>query len=192
MKNFEHEIKKFLGDNKNSRPFLCEGNPYDCDIFLVGINPATSTDFWRHWTTNKGCDKQGWLEEYKANHNGKYGKTRDYIEIFFNASKPLKVLETNIYPFSSDREADLAPEYRKTELFEFLVNTIKPKLILGHGASVRRELSKMYSLKLERGKYIPVENNEWELDIVAEHHFSYQWSKQGIEELAQKIKQRYS
>jgi hypothetical protein len=191
MQEFENQIKTFLGDNADSRPFLCEGMPFECDVFLVGINPATSTDFWKYWSIEKGCDKQGWLEEYKENHNGKYNKTRDYVEVFFNDSKPLKVLETNIYPFASSREADLDPKYKKTELFEYLVNTIKPKLILGHGATVRKELSKLYGIKLKRGEYASVKNSKWKLDILTEHHFSYQWSKDGIGKFATNIKENY-
>ena len=101
------------------------------------------------------------------------------------------MLETNIYPFASSREADLDSKYKKTELFEYLVNTIKPKLILGHGATVRKELSKLYGIKLKRGEYASVKNSEWKLDILTEHHFSYQWSKDGIGEFATSIKDSY-
>ena len=188
VEKFERNIKQLLNEDNNARPFLCEGLPFECDIFLVGINPATTTNFWKYWTQEYGCDKQAWLEEYKKNHNGKLGKTRNYIEMFFQSIKPLKVLETNIYPFASDREADLDSKYKQTDLFEFLVETIKPKVIVGHGASTIKQLSKMYKTDLVKGQYIKIDKADWNLTIRVENHFSYQWSKNGIKNLAEDVK----
>jgi hypothetical protein len=40
------------------RPFLCDGNPYDCEAFIVGINPASSVSFWSFWNDETGFDKK--------------------------------------------------------------------------------------------------------------------------------------
>lgn len=130
----EH-LRKYTRFEPAGRPFLCEGSPFGCEVFLVGINPATSTSFWEYWSVETGCDKSGWIKKYLENHGGKFKPTRRRIELFFETASPLKVLETNIFPFPSEREKDLDPIYRDTALFDYLVEEIRPKLILGHGAS---------------------------------------------------------
>ena len=49
----------------NLRPFVCEGNPYDCKIFLVGLNPVTAIDnYWGYWDDSYGFRKELWLKAY--------------------------------------------------------------------------------------------------------------------------------
>ena len=42
----EFKIKLFdkLKSYPDPRPFVCDGNPLDCNIFIVGINPATKME----------------------------------------------------------------------------------------------------------------------------------------------------
>lgn len=155
----------------------------------MGINPATTTDFWNHWSDESGCDKKKWLEEYKSLH-GKLKPTRKRIEIFFEAISPLRVLETNIFASPSTRESELNPKLRNTDLFDYLIQTIKPKLILANGASAISHLSKQYSMPLPKGEFLNIPNRN--MDIRVENHFSYQWSYQAIKELAEKVKNKYS
>ncbi len=44
---FELQLSDLIGRPTDLRPFVCEGSPLSCDIFLVGFNPATTmeTDF---------------------------------------------------------------------------------------------------------------------------------------------------
>jgi hypothetical protein len=185
-----NKLKEFTKLSTEARPFLCNGSPFGSDVFLVGINPATSTNFWNHWSIENGCNKKQWLEEYLINHNHKFGSTRKRIEIFFNSSAPLKILETNIFPFPSSRESELNPNLRNTQLFDYLIETIKPKLILAHGASAIKHLSKKYQVELEKGKFITLEKQKF--DIRVENHFSYQWSYQAIKELALEVSKKYT
>lgn len=140
------KLKEFTKHLTDARPFLCEGSPFGCDIFLVGINPATSTNFWNHWSTESGCDKEKWIKEYLSLHGGKLKPTRKKIELFFETTSPLRVLETNIFASPSSRESALDSKLRDTHLFGYLLQTIKPKLILAHGGSVIQHLSKKYNM----------------------------------------------
>ena len=49
----------------------------------------------------------------------------------------------------------------------------------------------MYNKRFEKGKYTSIKENGLCLDIRVENHFSYQWSKNGITELAEDIKSYY-
>lgn len=184
------ELTKHLPD---ARPFLCEGSPFGCDVFLVGINPATSTNFWNYWSTESGFDKKKWIEYYKLLHGGKLKPTRQRIEIFFKTTSPLRVLETNVFASPSARESALDSKRRNTDLFDYLLQTIKPKLILAHGASAISHLSEKYKmprLSESKGEFLNIPNSS--MDIRVENHFSYQWSYLKIQELALEVKNKYA
>ena len=187
---FHHKLKEFTNLSPYARPFLCEGTPFGSDIFLVGINPATSTNFWDHWPIETGCDKKGWIDDYLEYHN-KFSPTRKRIEIFFENTRPLKILETNIFPFPSNRESDLNSIYRDTRLFDYLVETIQPKLILGHGLSTIKHLSKIFGITLHKGVFTETFMNKRKIEIRVENHFSYQWSENAIKSLANDVRNRY-
>ena len=188
----QSKLRELANIDVNARPFLCEGNPYECDVFLVGINPATSTGFWDYWNPEVGCDKEGWIDSYLHNHDGKFKPTRKRIELFFDGVKPLKVLETNIFPFPSCREHELSGKSRNTEFFDFLLHEIGPKVVVGHGSSVIKHFSKLFGRNLEKGKYTAVSRDGVNFEVRVENHFSYQWSYDAIRNLAENVKEHCS
>lgn len=191
MNIFDRKLKELTRHDPEARPFLCEGSPFGCDIFLVGINPATTTSFWDYWSPQDGCDKESWITSYLERH-GKFSPTRKRIELFFEYSNPLRVLETNIFPFPSVRENELKATYRDTALFDYLIETIQPKIILAHGASAIKHLSKLYGKELEKGIFTTVSHQGTTVDVRVENHFSYQWSFNAIKDLAVEIRNRYA
>lgn len=191
LQEFDEKLKELTQVDVSARPFLCEGSPFACKIFLVGINPATTTSFWDYWSIQNGCDKKKWIRKYLEQH-GKFSPTRKRIELFFEHTMPLQVLETNIYPFPSDRENELNKIYRDTSLFDYLISVIQPKLILGHGTSVIKHLSKVYEEKLVKGEFVNVIHKGNPVEVRVENHFSYQWSFDAIRDLASEVKGRYT
>ena len=62
LDEFERQLADLLGRPSRARPFVCEGSPLDCEIFIVGFNPATEMgDFWQFWRTGYGFDKNAWF-----------------------------------------------------------------------------------------------------------------------------------
>ncbi len=104
LKAFDVKLREIAGDAV--RPFLCTGSPLECEVFLVGINPATDIPLWAYWSNETGCDKKGWLEAYVRKHGG-FRPTRKRIESVLNGLSPVKPLETNILQHRSRREAEL-------------------------------------------------------------------------------------
>lgn len=190
LRTFDEKLKELTRFDASARPFLCEGSPFACKIFLVGINPATTTSFWDYWSIQNGCDKNKWIMKYLEQH-GRFSPTRKRIELFFQHVMPLQVLETNIYPFPSCRENELSQLDRDTKLFDYLISVIQPKLILGHGASVINHLSNVYGKKLVKGEFVNVVHKGNSVEVRVENHFSYQWSFDAIRHLASEVKERY-
>ena len=154
---YEFDERLHVLTPEESRPFLCEGSPLDCTMFLVGLNPRMQTPFWSYWNVSYGCHKTLWLEAY-LRREGKLGRTRDYIEILFHALAPVRCLETNLFPAWSNRLADLSAERRTTRVFDFLLQAIKPRLLFVHGRDAVSHVEKLAqrSLPLNQLNRIPL------------------------------------
>ena len=196
-RQFDKRIKELTGEHELARPFLCEGLPFGCEVFLVGINPGTDTAFWKHWNTESGCNKRGWLADYLVKH-GVYGPTRKRIEILFSDLKPVRCLETNIFPYPSKRESSLAPTHRDTRVFDFLLEAARPRVVFVHGKSAIEHLAKLtgsqltplVKSELPRGQFLSVECRGVTFDVIAGDHLVYQWSDAQVHALANAIKHR--
>lgn len=119
LRRFDRKIRELTGESPSARPFLCEGLPFGCNVFLVGTNPGKTTGFWQRWSAKTGCDKRRWLEDYLSKH-ARYSPTRQRIEILIKALGTIRCLETNVLSFPSPRESDLAASQRDTRLLTIL------------------------------------------------------------------------
>ncbi|WP_099865913.1 hypothetical protein [Pararhizobium haloflavum] len=144
LDQFENKLADMIGRPTDLRPFVCEGSPLDCKIFLVGFNPATelANDFWHFWRPGYGFDKQEWLRSYAATRSvPKPGKTRRLaisptrlrIESFVEGASPVRILETNIFSADSADMQTLHPSRREIAPFHFLLETIMPEVVVAHG-----------------------------------------------------------
>ncbi|ESZ56005.1 hypothetical protein X727_33020 [Mesorhizobium sp. L103C119B0] len=175
LDEFERELVALIGRPTDLRPFVCEGSPLTCDVFLVGFNPATDmrTDFWEFWRPGYGYDKVAWFKRYleeRAAKPLKPGKTlrqkvsatRRHMECFVEGAAGVRVLETNIYAKASDDMKSLDLASREIAPFRFLLKTIKPKVIVVHGKPALQAIGKFGTSAIV---------------IEADHHFSRQTSK---------------
>jgi hypothetical protein len=155
LRRFREHLQSLLGTEEPMRPFVCDGSPYDCTAFVVGINPASSMPFWPFWNDETGFDRAAWLESYRDHRKAEplklnrvrrqpISSTRQRIEWIAEVASPVKILETNLYALPTRKAADLGRADRATEPFEFLVAEISPSVILLHGAEVQREFARLY------------------------------------------------
>ena len=58
LSKFRSELDKLL-PSPISRPFLCDGSPLKCRIFIVGTNSAREVEkpFWSYWSDSYGFKK---------------------------------------------------------------------------------------------------------------------------------------
>jgi len=174
LEEFGRELRRLVGDAEGMRPLLCDGDPRECTVAIVGINPGTTTPFWPFWSDERGVDKQGWLRAYLNQHNGKYGRSRAAIERLLPQIKA-KVIELNAHAKQSDRIAQLVKEHRTTDVLRFVMGTIRPKVALCAGADASRAVKEL--------------DLDWPLEVIEAKHFIY-WGRQQEAELAAAVNRR--
>jgi hypothetical protein len=154
LKEFDKRLRKIVA--KNTRPFLCEGSPLDCDLFVVGNNPGTETPFWDYWELPYGCRKSRWLKRFWELHAGERKPVRSNMEIIFSQLDGVNYLETNAYPPWSRMTTDLKKHEKNNEVFEFLLETIQPKLVFAFAAHPKKYLRKKVDCEIEDDVVTPV------------------------------------
>lgn len=185
LDKFEQELAFLIGNPTDLRPFVCEGSPLNHKAFIVGFNPATemSADFWSFWRPGYGFDKSAWFTEYLKDRQGrplKPGKTRRpaisntrrVIDWILQEASPVQCLETNIYAAPTEQAADLALAHRLTAPIDFLLDSVKPDVVVVHGKDAATHL---------QDKGIAAR-------VIAVSHFSRGWSQSDARALGQQIK----
>lgn len=197
---FENNLNEKLRKYVKLRPFICEGNPLDCEIFIVGINAATEmkSDFWSFWSTENGFKKTEWLESYilerklkplKPNktRRNKLSNTRQRIEWIIDSIKPIKTLETNLFVKATPAANELEIEDRESSVFEYLLVTIKPKILFLHGNEVIEYFEKLYGIEIIKDKIEMFDILGTKTNILAMNHLSRGWSKKKSIELGKRL-----
>jgi hypothetical protein len=132
LDRFERGLAGIIGRPTDLRPFVCEGSPLDCPVFIVGYNPATTLDgdWWRFWMPGHGYRKTMWWDAYRA-HRTQPSKTRSRIEAIVASLPGVRVLEANIDARPSARKS--AYPRPVTAPFDYLLGQCRPRVIIAHG-----------------------------------------------------------
>lgn len=198
---FEINLREKLEKHNRPRPFICNGNPLESEVFIVGINAATEMkkDFWDFWTQDLGFDKGKWLETYiverkekplKPNktRRNKLSNTRQRIEWITESIKPIKTLETNLFVKATPTAQELNSGDRKSEVFEYLLETIKPKIIFIHGNEVKDYFEKLYNINIAKDKIQLFKILGIDVKILAMNHLSRGWGMEKSVNLGETLK----
>ena len=192
LAEFEQELQELIGRPTDLRPFVCDGSPLECAIFVVGYNPATEmrADWWLFWDPVRGYQRAAWFQEYqreRAIRPLKPGKTRRsavsntrrVIDWILDAARPARCLETNIYSSPSETAATLAERRMATAPFDFLLRTIRPDVVLAHGDDAIAHFSRLSRTELRWGQEVRVTLGDKELWVLTESHFGRPRGGQG-------------
>ena len=184
LTEFQQRLETIIGRPTDQRPFVCDGSPLDCRVFIVGLNPASASerDFWAFWDCEAGFNKRAWFESYlaeRAKRPLKPGKTRRnpisntrrVLEWVISSAGDTHILETNIYASATEDAKDLAGSMRHSRAFDFLVEALKPRLVVAHGND---------AVEYMRTRYPTVQT-------IAVKHFSRRWSQQAARDLGLSI-----
>jgi hypothetical protein len=184
LAEFEYALRTLIGEPTDLRPFVCDGSPLECKVFIVGLNPASalSQDFWSFWRRDIGFDKSQWFEAYKSERATRplaLGKTRRQavsnsrrtIEWVVSEVGAALCLETNIYAAATEDYQSLAVAQRTTAPFDFLLQTIAPSIVVVHGKDAEAHVRS----KVPNCKIIPVD------------HFSRGWSEAKARDLGRQV-----
>jgi hypothetical protein len=132
LASFRHRISSLL-PLETARPFTCFGSPYDCPIFIVGVNSATQLGhgfFQRYWSDETGFLRDVFEADYSAVRKKKGVRPR--IEAIVEGAYPTNCLETNIYCVPTRKASQLKSSEKSSVVFEALVDEIKPRVVLAH------------------------------------------------------------
>lgn len=184
LAEFQQQIEAIIGRPSNQRPFVCDGSPLDCRVFIVGLNPASASerDFWEFWNLETGFEKRAWFESYiaeRAQRPLKPGKsrrnlvsnTRRVLQWVITSAVHTPILETNIYSSATEDASDLTHNMRCTRPFDFLIERLKPHLVVAHGNDAADHMRTAHT----------------GVRIVAVKHFSRGWSQQAARDLGLSI-----
>jgi hypothetical protein len=185
----DRRIRELTGEHPESRPFVCAGSPFGCAVAQIGINPGTPTPFWPHWSVEKGFDKPSWLKDYLQRH-GKLGPTRRNIDVFSEALRPNRCIELNLYDRFSPRLSGLAKELRRTDVLDFVLECVRPRLILVHGDDPAAYLAELFGTRLVKDAFTPVRYRSLQVEVLqAKSHFM-KVSRDYVRELASRFSAR--
>lgn len=144
------------------RPWMTDlADPRSAEVFIVGRNPARSYDAGmltqaRHLDAlfnRNGQSCRGLYDEMA----GKPSPTRrnvDFLRSILTRSGVERILETNVICYASSMSADLAqPEHKGGRragkaIFRYLLDEIRPRVILAHGAATADDLGKVLGIVL--------------------------------------------
>jgi len=134
------------------RPFICDGDVTECNVFIVGTNPRENMPFRPFWD-GRHFDKRDWERHYLwkryagglwpcpagTRYPTRVSRVRKKLDVFCRAAAPCRVLEVNIYPIATRTEAELEShsEYKETAIFDLLWEALRPRFVLLHGRAVR-------------------------------------------------------
>jgi len=195
---FYENLKSKMVTIENPRPFICDGNPLACNIFIVGFNAATEmqTKFEDFWSNINGFNKSEWLKIYISERQAKplptgktrrntVSSTRQRIEWLTEYLYPVSCLETNLFSKATVDAKSLDKSDQTTAVFDFLLDTVKPKLIITHGIDAKRYFESKYNRAISDNEILQLNEN---LALVSVSHLSRGWSKEKTQGLAMKIK----
>ncbi len=206
LRVFESELERLIGRPSSLRPFVCDGSPLSCEAFIVGLNPATKMPkgWWTYWSAESGFRKAVWFDDYvreRAEAPLKPGKTRRQrvsatrrvIETVVSAALPIRCLETNIYAAETPSGADLGTDQRLTAPFDYLLRTIRPRVVVAHGDDAIDHLSRLTGTPITWGNEASASHGEHTFQVIAVAHFARPragqgWSGSRAAELGRRIR----
>lgn len=202
LKDFEANLRAALAETRNARPFVCDGSPLDCTVFLVGSNPATEMKepFWSYWQPERGFDKARWFEDYKRDRSTKplrpgktrrntVSNTRKRLDWVAEEAIPCRCLETNVFSVPSEELKDLPTQSRGTEVFDLLLREIKPNILVFHGQDAEEHAEQHLGIDLTPGEWKDLSLRGRSIKAIAVPHFARGWSEERTRELGREIKQ---
>src|SRR5665213_456833 len=167
----------------------CDGSPLKCRIFIVGTNSARLVEkpFLSFLDLFHGFKKKEFLRElYQL--SGGPTPTRRNIEHVADAAGQNGVLDTNIYLSATPRANLLDSEDKKSDVFEFLLRTIKPEIVLAHGNPAKN------FFRRRCGNFVedtvtprPVTLDGQEFRLLCSQHLSFKMSAEAAKEIGRAL-----
>ena len=169
-----NELESIIGElteplnGQYPRPWMTTStDPTQVEVFIVGKNQAKAypidavSSHAQYLNALFNRNEQSCHGLYDKVTNGKPSVTRRNTNLFVSTLARFgitQVLETNVICYSTSMSRHLSLPFHRggTEngelIFRTLLNSIRPKILVVHGASATKQLAKTLSLKLPKPK----------------------------------------
>lgn len=149
MKTASEYVNTVLLEAEESRPVLCDGRlDQPTDVMILGHNPGLeSPPLDRRFWDGESCDKAAWLRAWSP------GPARKQMESkLLPCLAGLRVVECNLSHYRSKGYKDLVASQRVTDVFQVLIEILRPKLVVAFGSQAR---SYFDPSPMNLGKFMP-------------------------------------
>lgn len=193
LSEFSANLRSLLADRPLSRPFICDGSPLYCQVMLVGFNAATpmQASFFDFWDDDNGFELEAWQETYTAERQAKGKTTQSTTRRNLNFLRELVtfdgLLETNIFDHPSATQKDLAKDQQESTVFDFLIETVQPRILISHGNEANQHLAEFFGQAVNKDQWVKFEHQGQTLYWYATSHFSRGWSYDRLGTLSDEI-----
>ena len=195
LDELERGLRARIGSPAFARPFVCEGSPLECRAFIVGSNPATALelDYWSFWERGYGFHRTIWAEASRAQRRAA-GKseitpTRRMLGRIMKEAAPVRCLDTNVFSTPTPAERDLTADLRRTDVFDFVLDAVRPAALLAHGKEAADHLRRLLGTELPTEYFAPVPTPWGSMRVMAVRHLSRGWSYAEAEALGRALRE---
>ena len=95
-----------------------------------------------------------------------------------------------MFSIFSRREAALDKTKRTTSVFDFLLTSLRPRLLFVHGRTAIQRLERLTQTALPLDEFAPVNYAGVNFEVLAGNHLSFQWSDAAVEQLGLRMRDR--
>lgn len=144
MSKFSEALRETVPQPCFGRPFVCDGNPENCSVVVIGENPATklAVDWWSYWDDSTGFQFTKWNEMYQGlrTKDGKSAVSNTRRRLDRLRQHGIKCLETNV--FLNERLSGPGRGTPNADLLELAINTLTDiRFIIAHGRMAEAYIS---------------------------------------------------
>ena len=166
LSEFREQLTALMVE-RTERPFVCDGSPLQTQVFVVGLNPATTLreDYWSFWSDSTGFDRGNFDRKYGDVRPKKSGN-RPRIEAITRAFPKGLCLETNIHSSPTKSGPMLKANQKRTAVFEYLTSVLLPKALFIHGAPTCHYFAKLNSEIEGLPDDTPKHTMLWDRDVI--------------------------
>lgn len=151
----------------DTRPFICDGDPLRCRVFIVGFNAASDLPFEDFWSDSCEFDRDRFLGAYRVRRveegRSPESPTRRRINRIIGHLPPSTCLETNLFSTPTKRAAGLTGSKRRTSIIEFLLHSVRPSIVYAYSKYPVEFFQTLTSGELADG--------EWQTVTFRDHQF---------------------
>lgn len=196
---FRNQLTKKLASvglaEEKVRPFVCTGSPLSCDIMMVGYNPSRDMELAtfdaRIWDDNTGFHREHFVElyDFAGHQQGENRWIRNHIfqQNLIDELPDYAVLETYLYSMITPKKSLVPTLHRNTEIFDWLVKVVQPKLIITQNSEVRRHFERVTTKTLKRNEFNAVMYQAQPCVILPISHLSKKWTFAEIAALRESV-----